>query len=282
VVLLLAALVTALVMGAAFVSLRDLRADAVALHGEPMTDAQAAGQVVASAKQIVSVAQLQDATGGYAFVSCKNENEPPYQAAIYMSFRLPQSNSVKYPRDVAASMAAHPPAASMATSGELPGRRHAPSIAASTTRASPPCGSTVSAATRPTTATTIRSGRKSPNISGERSWGRLSCNNNVSSHRPCLKPTAVSAQRRRIHGCDAGEGCCTVGVDDDGDDFANTRTCALGEQRVEKQVADSAADRIGYVYRILHRLAVGRTRLPRRAQAYPATRIPLGRTRAQP
>ncbi len=46
VVLLLAALVTALVMGAAFLSLRDLRADAVALHGEPLTDAQAAGQVV--------------------------------------------------------------------------------------------------------------------------------------------------------------------------------------------------------------------------------------------
>ena len=70
---------------------------------------------MASAKQIVSVAQLQDATGGYAFVSCKNENEPPYQAAIYMSFRLPQSNSVKYLRDVAASMAAHgwAPAASM-------------------------------------------------------------------------------------------------------------------------------------------------------------------------
>jgi hypothetical protein len=115
VVLLLAALVTALVMGAALVSLRDLRADAVALHGEPMTDAQAAGQVVASAKQIVSLAQLQDATGGYAFVSCKNENEPPYQGAIYMSFRLPQSNSVKYLRDVAASMAAHgwTPAASM-------------------------------------------------------------------------------------------------------------------------------------------------------------------------
>jgi hypothetical protein len=115
VVLLLAALVTALAMGAALVSLRDLRADAVALHGEPMTDAQAAGQVVASAKQIVSLAQLQDATGGYAFVSCKNENEPPYQAAIYMSFRLPQSNSVKYLRDVAASMAAHgwTPAASM-------------------------------------------------------------------------------------------------------------------------------------------------------------------------
>jgi hypothetical protein len=115
VVLLLAALVTVLVVGAGFVMLRDLRTDAVILRGAPMTDAQAAAQVLASASQIVSIAQLQDATGGYAFVSCKNENEPPYQAAIYMSFRLPQSNSVKYLRDVAASMAAHgwTPAASM-------------------------------------------------------------------------------------------------------------------------------------------------------------------------
>ena len=107
VVLLLAALLTVLVTGAAFLSLRNLRADAVALHGAPMTDAQAAGQVVASAKQIVSLARLQDATGGYAFVSCKNENEPPYQATIDMSFRLPQSNSVKYLRDVGAAMVAH-------------------------------------------------------------------------------------------------------------------------------------------------------------------------------
>jgi hypothetical protein len=115
VVLLLAALVTVLVAGAGFALLRDLRTDAVILQGAPMTDAQAAAQVLASARQIVGMAQLQDATGGYAFVSCKNENEPPYQAAIYMSFRLPQSNSVKYLRDVAASMVAHgwTPAASM-------------------------------------------------------------------------------------------------------------------------------------------------------------------------
>jgi len=107
VVLLLAALVTVLVVGAGFAKLRDLHADAAILRGAPMTDAQAAEQVLASARQIVSTAQLQDATGGYAFVSCKNETEPPYQAAIYLSFRLPQGNSVRYLRDVAASMAAH-------------------------------------------------------------------------------------------------------------------------------------------------------------------------------
>jgi hypothetical protein len=105
-VLLLAALVTVLAVAAGLLWLSNRGTDEVHLQGEPMTDAQAAGQVLASAKQIVSTAQLQDVTGGYAFVSCKNENEPPYQVAIYMNFRLPQSNSVKYLRDVAASMVA--------------------------------------------------------------------------------------------------------------------------------------------------------------------------------
>ena len=107
VVLLLAALTTALAVVAGVLWLRDRGSDGVPLQGEPKTDAQAAGQVVASAKQIVSTAQLHDAAGGYAFVSCKNESEPPYQVAIYMTFRLPQSNSVKYLRDVGASMVAH-------------------------------------------------------------------------------------------------------------------------------------------------------------------------------
>ena len=55
VVLLLAALVTVLAVGAGVLWLSDRGADEVHLQGEPMTDAQAAGQVVASAKQIVSV-----------------------------------------------------------------------------------------------------------------------------------------------------------------------------------------------------------------------------------
>ena len=115
VVLLLAALATALAVVAGMLWLRDRGSDGVPLQGEPMTDAQAAGQVVASAKQIVGTAQLHDAAGGYAFVSCKNEHEPPYQVAIYMTFRLPQDNSVKYLRDIGASMVAHgwTPAGSM-------------------------------------------------------------------------------------------------------------------------------------------------------------------------
>jgi hypothetical protein len=104
VVLVLAALVTVLAVAAGVLWLSDRGTDEARLHGEPMTDAQAAGQVLASARQIVSVAQLRDASGGYAFVSCRNATEPPYQVAVYMNFRLPQDNSVKYLRDVGAAM----------------------------------------------------------------------------------------------------------------------------------------------------------------------------------
>jgi hypothetical protein len=107
VVLVLAALTTVLAVAGAMLWLSDRRADEVPLQGEPMTDAQAAGQVVASAKQIVSVAQLRDASGGYAFVSCKNANEPPYQVTVYLNFRLLQDNSVKYLHDVGAAMVNH-------------------------------------------------------------------------------------------------------------------------------------------------------------------------------
>lgn len=107
VVLLLAALATLLAVWTSLVWLTNHDADAVDLRGTPMTDNQAAGQVVASARQIVSVAGLQDVTGGYAFVSCKNANEPPYQVAVYMNFRLLEHNSVKYLRGVATSMVTH-------------------------------------------------------------------------------------------------------------------------------------------------------------------------------
>ena len=106
-VLALAALIAVLALAGGLLWISNRHAGAVRVQGEPMTDAQAAGQVLASAKQIVSVAQLHDASGGYAFVSCQNADEPPYQATVYLNFRLPQTNSVKYLRDVAASLVAH-------------------------------------------------------------------------------------------------------------------------------------------------------------------------------
>jgi hypothetical protein len=104
--LLLAALVTSLVLGTALLVVNDRAADAVGVQGG-LTDAQAAAQVVDSAKQIVRVAQLREVAGGYAFLSCRNASEPPYQVALYMNFRLPQGDSAKYLHDVAAVMTAN-------------------------------------------------------------------------------------------------------------------------------------------------------------------------------
>jgi hypothetical protein len=104
--LLLAALVMSLVLGTAFLVINNRAADAVSDRGG-LTDAQAAAQIVDSAKQIVRVTQLREVAGGYAFVSCRNTSEPPYQVALYMNFRLPQGDSVKYLHDVAAAMTAN-------------------------------------------------------------------------------------------------------------------------------------------------------------------------------
>jgi hypothetical protein len=102
----IAAFVSSLVLMTGCMASNDSAIDALGADGLALTDDQAAAQVVDSARQIVAVAQLRDVTGGYSFMSCKNEDEPPYQAALYMTFRLPQTNSAKYLRDVAAAMVA--------------------------------------------------------------------------------------------------------------------------------------------------------------------------------
>jgi hypothetical protein len=106
-VLVLSALAATVAVAAGLLWLTGRDDGTLKIQGEPMTDAQAAGQVLESARQIVGVADLPDVTGGYAFVSCMNATEPPYQALIYLTFRLPQSNSAKYLRDVGTSLVAH-------------------------------------------------------------------------------------------------------------------------------------------------------------------------------
>jgi hypothetical protein len=107
VALLIAAFVSSLVLVTSCTVSNDSALDDLGIHGGALTDDQAVAQVVDSARQIVTVAQLRDATGGYAFLSCKNENEPPYQAALYMNFPLPQNDSASYLSDVADAMVAH-------------------------------------------------------------------------------------------------------------------------------------------------------------------------------
>jgi hypothetical protein len=105
--LLWAALVMSLVLGAGIVAVSHRGPDVAGTHAEPLTNGSAVAQVVNSAKQIVDAARLQHATGGYAFVSCTNEEDPPYQVSLYMSFVLPQTGSAKYLSGVATTMIAN-------------------------------------------------------------------------------------------------------------------------------------------------------------------------------
>jgi hypothetical protein len=101
------ALVMSLVLGAGVVVVTNQAADAPGQHAGPLSDEQSVAQVVDAAKQIVAAARLEDPAGGYAFVSCTNESEPPYQPALYMSFRVPHHDWRRYLNDVAAAMITH-------------------------------------------------------------------------------------------------------------------------------------------------------------------------------
>lgn len=90
--------------GAAFIVLRS-RGNALDRPAHPLSDEQTRAQVIEPAKQIVALGGLRSAAGGYILMSCKNETDPPYQGAIYLTFDLP--GPVDYFDQVAAAMVPH-------------------------------------------------------------------------------------------------------------------------------------------------------------------------------
>lgn len=104
----LAALVMSLVLGTGFLIIDTSRGSDAGTIGDaaPMTDEQATNQVVDSARQIVDAAELWGVSGSYLFLSCTSLHDPPYQAAVYLNFRLPETNSIKRIREVAAALVA--------------------------------------------------------------------------------------------------------------------------------------------------------------------------------
>ena len=103
----LAAFVMTLVLGTGFLLLTGSPDKTGTLSGAPpMSDDEAASQVVEAARQIVGTAALRGVSGSYIFMSCTSLHDPPYQAAVYLNFRLPQTNSVKRIREVAEAMVA--------------------------------------------------------------------------------------------------------------------------------------------------------------------------------
>jgi hypothetical protein len=82
----------ALLCGAAFLAidwLHSSSSNAVEHPGPAATDEQTRADVVGHAKDIVAITGLAQPTAGYLLLSCKNQNDPPYQGAVYLTFVLP-------------------------------------------------------------------------------------------------------------------------------------------------------------------------------------------------
>jgi hypothetical protein len=106
-----AVLSTAVLVGVAFLVINRLHSSAenVVEHpGPAATDAQTQSEVVEQAKEIVASAGLQQPTASYLLMSCKDNDNPPYQGAVYLDFQLPPDISAdQYFRTIAAAMVAH-------------------------------------------------------------------------------------------------------------------------------------------------------------------------------
>jgi hypothetical protein len=86
-----AALTVSLVLGGAFLLIGRLHStpsDYLDHPANPVTDEESKAQVVEPTKQIVLLAGLRTASAGYLLMSCKDQNDPPYQGAIYLTFTL--------------------------------------------------------------------------------------------------------------------------------------------------------------------------------------------------
>lgn len=102
----LAALMLSLVLGSAFIVINTSHGVELGAAAA-MTDEQSLKQVVDSARQIVDAAQLREVNGSSVFLSCTSLHDPPYQAAAYLNFLLPETNSIKRTREIGAAMLAH-------------------------------------------------------------------------------------------------------------------------------------------------------------------------------
>jgi hypothetical protein len=91
-------------LGAAVVAVNHSRSQPTQV-ADPLSDERASAEVVDAAVEITRRAGLRDPAGGYAFRSCNNAHDPPFQATVHMTFSLPQGNSVGYLTDVGSAMA---------------------------------------------------------------------------------------------------------------------------------------------------------------------------------
>jgi hypothetical protein len=106
-----AALTISLLLGGALVlvdRLHSTTSDVLDHPADPVTDDQSEAQVVESTKQIVTLTGLRTTSAGYALMSCKDRQDPPYQGAIYLNFALPSATRPDtYFPTIAATLVSH-------------------------------------------------------------------------------------------------------------------------------------------------------------------------------
>lgn len=105
-----ATLVTSLVLGSAFVVLHhltDLRGEAVAGPGTPLSDDATMAQMVGTARLFVTSGRLRNPSATYLLQSCRRDNTPPYQGSVYLEFDIPSiTETPAYFRQVATALRA--------------------------------------------------------------------------------------------------------------------------------------------------------------------------------
>jgi hypothetical protein len=105
------ALTASLLLSAAILlvdRLHTTTADVLDHPVNPVSDKQSEAQVLDAAKQVVSLTGLHTASAGYTLMSCRDRDDPPYQGAIYLTFKLPaEAQPEAYFPSLAATLATH-------------------------------------------------------------------------------------------------------------------------------------------------------------------------------
>jgi hypothetical protein len=121
-----AMLAVSLLLGGAVLVVDTLRpspSDALDHPDRPVTDDQSQAQVLEPAKRIVSVNRLETTSAGYMLMSCKDRKDPPYQGAIYLTFKVPTSTRADaYLGGIATDLASHGWAEGLPPNGRAFGR----------------------------------------------------------------------------------------------------------------------------------------------------------------
>lgn len=100
-----------LILGSTFVVLHrkhTYHGAAVEAPAHPLSDDETMQQAVTAARQFVADSHLKAVEATYLLMSCRTEDEPPYQGSVYIDFDIPPvTEAPRFLPDLARTMTAH-------------------------------------------------------------------------------------------------------------------------------------------------------------------------------